>query len=73
MYDLYTLSLVFMLLCPDVVVPSIPGSPIYSAFLHAIVFYVVVYYVSNFVPWWTIWGAAALVVMARLWMSSRPQ
>lgn len=69
MYDLYTLSLVFFLLCPGVIVPALPGSVVISALLHALVFYVVVYYVSNYVKWWLVWVLAALVLAGRLYMT----
>ena len=66
MYDLYTLSVVFFLLCPGVIVPTLPGSVVFSALLHAIVFYVVVYYVSNYIKWWFVWALAAIVLVGRL-------
>jgi|LauGreDrversion4_2_1035121.scaffolds.fasta_scaffold214626_5 hypothetical protein len=73
MYDLYTICVVFMLLCPGVIVPQLPGSPLYSAILHAIVFYFVLSWLSNFVSWWLVWLIAGFVVVGRLWMASRLQ
>ena len=67
MYDLITCALLFFLLVPGVVVPALPGmNPLYSALLHAVVFYVVLSYISNFVPWWSLWVAAAVVIGLRL-------
>ena len=70
MYDLYTCAVVFFLLCPGVVIPTIPSGIVLSAMLHAIVFYVVLYYVSNYVAWWFVWTIAALVLMGRLFLGS---
>lgn len=69
MYDLYTCAAIFFLLCPGVLVPALPGSVVFSALLHAIVFYVVLYYLSNFIPWWLVWVVTALVLVGRLSMS----
>jgi hypothetical protein len=70
MYDLYTCAVVFFLLCPGVLIPSLPSGIVISALLHAIVFYVVLYYVSNYVAWWFVWTIAALVLMGRLFLGS---
>jgi hypothetical protein len=70
MYDLYTCAVVFFLLCPGVVIPTLPSGIVLSALLHAIVFYVVLYYVSNYVAWWFVWTIAALVLMGRLFLGS---
>ena len=70
MYDLYTCAVVFFLLCPGVVIPTLPSGIVFSALLHAIVFYVVLYYVSNYVSWWFVWAIAALVLGGRLFLGS---
>jgi hypothetical protein len=59
MYDIITSALVFFLLVPGVVLTLPPGaSAMVSAAVHAIVFYVVLRYASDYVPFWAIWIVA---------------
>lgn len=68
MYDLITSALLFVLLTPGVLLTLPPGgSVIIVAIVHAIVFYVVQVYLAQFVPWWGIWTAAALVIAMRMY------
>lgn len=54
-------------LTPGILIPAFLGF-FYSSLLHALVFYIVLSYVSNIVPWWVIWILAALAV----YTGSRP-
>ena len=69
MYDLLTSSVLFFLLSPGVVLTLPPGaSPYVAALVHAVVFFVVQTYVSQYVPSWGIWVAAAVVFLGRWYM-----
>ena len=71
MYDLITTSLLFILLVPGVVLTLPPGASILTAaIVHAIVFYVIQVYLTQFVPWWGIWIVAAVVIAARFYGTS---
>ena len=70
MYDLLTSSLLFVILVPGVVVTLPPSGGLMSAVVHAVVFYVIQAFVSQYVPWWAIW-AVALVVILGTWYASR--
>ena len=70
MYDLFTSAVLFFLLVPGVVVTLPPGaSAVVAALVHATVFYVVQRWVAMYVPWWGIWVAAAVVLVARFYLS----
>ena len=71
MYDLYTCAALFFLLTPGVLIPGLPGSPVYSAVLHAIAFFVVLEWLSNFISWWVVWLVAAIVLAGRLTMAGQ--
>jgi ABC-type uncharacterized transport system permease subunit len=72
MYDLLTSAMVFVLLTPGLLL-SLPssthGDPI-TALVHAIVFWIVLRYISGYIPWWTIWVAAIATVGYKLSNSS---
>jgi len=68
MYDLITVALLFVVLAPGVVL-NLGPSPLIAALIHAVVFYVVLRFVSAFVPWWGIWAVAALVIGGKLYAS----
>ena len=71
MYDLITSALLFVLLTPGVLLTLPPGgSVLTAAVVHAIVFYVVQMYLAQFVPWWGIWVAAAVVIGVRIYSGS---
>ena len=57
MYDLLTTSMLFMLLTPGVLLslPSSAHGDIMTAVIHAIVFWVVLRFLSGYVPWWAVW------------------
>ncbi len=61
MYSLFTSSILMFVLTPGILIPAFLGF-FYSALLHAVVFYIVLSYVSNIVPWWVIWILAAIAV-----------
>ena len=59
MYDLLTSALLFVLLTPGVLLslPSSTHGDILTALVHAIVFWVVLRFLSGYIPWWVIWVA----------------
>jgi hypothetical protein len=61
MYSLLTSALVMFILTPGVLIPPFFGT-VYSALVHALVFYIVLTYVSNVVPWWVIWILAGMAI-----------
>jgi hypothetical protein len=70
MYDLFTSAVLFFILVPGVAVTLPPGASIVVAGLvHALVFYVVQRWVAQYVPWWGIWVAAAVVLVVRFYMN----
>lgn len=70
MYDLFTSSLLFLVLVPGVLVTIPPGGGITAAFVHAIVFYVVQRYVAQYIPWWAIWIVAVIAVLLKVFGGS---
>jgi len=57
MYDLLTTALLFVALTPGVLL-SLPSSihgDIMTAVVHALVFFVVLRFLSGLIPWWAIW------------------
>jgi hypothetical protein len=71
MYDLLTSAVLFVILTPGVVLTLPPSGGIMAAVVHAVVFYVIQAYLSQFVPWWAIWATGAIVIGGR-WWTSRP-
>jgi hypothetical protein len=61
MYDLFTSSLLFVVLVPGVLLTIPPGGGITAAIVHAVVFYV-----AQYVPWWGIWIVAAIAVLLKV-------
>ena len=70
MYDLLTSSLLFIVLVPGVALTLPPTGGLAAAIVHAIVFYVVQAFVSQYVPWWGIWIVAGIVIVGK-WYASR--
>lgn len=70
MYDLLTSSLLFVVLVPGVALTLPPTGGLAAAIVHAIVFYVVQAFVSQYVPWWGIWIVAGIVIVGK-WYASR--
>jgi hypothetical protein len=70
MYDLFTSSILFLVLVPGVLVTLPPGGGITAAVVHAIVFYVVQRYVAAYVPWWGIWIIAVVAVLLKVFGGS---
>lgn len=64
MYDLLTTALLFVLLTPGVLL-SLPNSAhgdIVTALVHALVFWVVLRFLSGLVPWWGVWLVAVAII-----------
>jgi len=57
MYDLLTTALLFVLLTPGVLLslPSSTHGDIVTALLHALVFWIVLRFLSGYVSWWNVW------------------
>jgi hypothetical protein len=64
MYDLLTTALLFVLLTPGVLLslPSSSHGDITTAFLHALVFWIILRFVSGYVSWWVVWALAIGVI-----------
>lgn len=73
MYDLVTSAVLFFILTPGVVLTLPPGGGILAAALtHAVVFWVVQTFVSQYIPWWGIWILGVAVVGGRFYMGRTP-
>lgn len=71
MYDIITTSLLFFVLAPGVLLTLPPGgSPFIVGLVHTIVFFVVIQFLSRYIPWWGIWIAAALVAGIAMYRGS---
>jgi hypothetical protein len=56
MYDIFTTAYLFFLLCPGLLITLPPGAGIMTAAaIHAIIFFLILQYVSLYVPWWAVW------------------
>jgi glucan phosphoethanolaminetransferase (alkaline phosphatase superfamily) len=64
MYDLLTTVLLFLLLTPGVLLslPSSTHGDITTAIIHALVFWIILRFLSGMIPWWMIWIAATVLV-----------
>jgi hypothetical protein len=70
MYSLLTSAALFFILAPGVVITLPPGaSPLIAGLVHAVVFYVIQAFVSQYVPWWAIWIVAGVVLIGKFYMS----
>ena len=68
MYDIFTTAYLFFLLCPGLLITLPPGAGIMTAAaVHAIVFFLVLQYVSLYVPWWAVWIVGVSIVGYKLW------
>jgi hypothetical protein len=54
MYDIFTTAYLFFLLCPGVVLSL--GTGITAAAIHAVIFFVILQYLSLYIPWWGVWA-----------------
>ena len=73
MYDLLTTALLFILLTPGVLLslPSSTHGDILTALVHAIVFWVVLRFLTAYIPWWVIWVVGIGAVGYKFSSSSR--
>ena len=68
MYDIFTTAYLFFLLCPGLLITLPPGAGIMTAAaIHAIIFFLILQYVSLYVPWWAVWVFGISVVGFKLW------
>jgi hypothetical protein len=71
MYDIVTTSLLFFVLAPGVLLTLPPGgSGLIVGLVHTIVFFVVLQFLSRYIPWWGIWLTAVLVAGISYYRSS---
>ena len=70
MYSLLTSAALFFILAPGVLLTLPPGaSPLVAGVVHAVVFYVVQAFLSQYIPWWVIVGGAGLVLVGKYFLS----
>jgi hypothetical protein len=70
MYDIFTTAYLFFLLCPGLLITLPPGAGIMTAAaVHAILFFLILQYLSLYVPWWAVWVVGVSVVGLKLWSS----
>ena len=64
MYDLFTTALLFVVLTPGVLLslPSSAHGDITTALVHALVFWIILRFVSGYISWWVIWLIALAVI-----------
>jgi hypothetical protein len=68
MYDLFTTAYLFFVLCPGVLVTIPPGSSILmSAAIHAILFFLILQYLSLYIPWYVIWIVGIASVSSKVY------
>jgi hypothetical protein len=69
MYDLLTTALLFVILTPGVLLslPSSTHGDILTALVHALVFWIVLRFVSAYVSWWVIWLIGVAAIMYKLY------
>jgi hypothetical protein len=72
MYDLFTSAVLFFILAPGVFLTLPPGVSLYiSAVVHAVVFYLIQVYLPSYVPNWGIWIIGAVLLIGRIYWSTR--
>jgi hypothetical protein len=69
MYDILTTAYLFFLLCPGVLL-TLGTSSMMAAAIHAVVFYVILQYVSLYVPWWAVWVIGVPLVTYKVYSGS---
>jgi len=68
MYDIFTTAYLFFLLSPGVLLSL--GSGLVAAGIHAVVFFVILQYVSLYVPWWAVWLVGVPLVTLKVFRGS---
>jgi hypothetical protein len=66
MYDILTTAYLFFLLCPGVLL-TLGASPLMAAAIHAVVFFVILQYLSLYVPWWAVWAVGVPLVTYKVY------
>ena len=67
MYDIFTTAYHFFLLCPGVVLSI--GTGMTAAAIHAIVFFVILQYLSLYIPWWVVWAVGVSFVSYKVFVA----
>ena len=65
MYDIFTTAYLFFLLCPGVLLSL--GSGLMAAAIHSVVFFVILQYLSLYVPWWVVWAVGVPLVTYKVY------
>jgi hypothetical protein len=65
MYDIFTTTYLFFLLSPGVLLSI--GSGMMAAAIHMVVFFVILQYVSLYVPWWAVWLVGVPLVTLKVY------
>jgi hypothetical protein len=65
MYDIFTTAYLFFLLSSGVVLTI--GSGMMAAAIHAAVFFVILQYISLYVPWWAVWVLGVSFISFKLY------
>jgi len=68
MYDILTTAYLFFLLSPGVLLSL--GSGIMAAAIHAVVFFVILQYISLYIPWWVVWVVGVPLVTYKVYYGS---
>ena len=73
MYDLLTTALLFVLLTPGVLLslPSSNHGDIITALVHALVFWVVLRFLTAYIPWWMVWAVGICAIGYKFSSGSR--
>jgi hypothetical protein len=66
MYDIFTTAYLFFLLCPGVLL-SLGPTTMMAAAIHAVVFFVILQYLSLYVPWWVVWAVGVPLVTYKVY------
>jgi hypothetical protein len=68
MYDIFTTAYLFFLLVPGFIITLPPGASIFvAAAVHAVIFFLILQYLSLYVPWWAIWVVGVSTVSYKLY------
>jgi hypothetical protein len=66
MYDILTTAYLFFLLCPGVLL-TLGASSMMAAAIHAVVFFVILQYLSLYIPWWVVWAVGVPLVTYKVY------
>jgi hypothetical protein len=71
MYDIFTTAYLFFLLVPGFLITLPPGAGIMTAAaIHAVIFFLILQYLSLYVPWWAVWVVGVSIVSYKVFYGS---